>query len=1247
VDEVQYLVFKSREETALNVLYGSVSAAMAAAIASSTLSSVLYADGNPVSGAGGLPVSSVNWPRVAMLIRRACDTRLWSDVEGCERANLDGNLYSALCAPHIAREPRLMAVVLALTRYLLRCGRNHDNFDDAERGYRDYDKWLGRVGTSASKSAVKTLCTCMSDLVPIEPTRYLKSSLKILFRIQSLRDLVRDYLALARTRTADLDAAGNGDANDRIGTESATAKADRTVKSSLDVAKFVAEFTRADNVMPSMLVRQMNFHRYHFRSGMLETLLSPDLVPSSSFLHREFPRGGLLEFNSQRIAMIEVMAFKRKDKAITRAEATPAIQSIREKMKVYQFAAANPRGQTQESCPINHRLSEESPLLSLIQGLADAIDASDHNNTGLVEKSSSQSDADQLTALLASKLFGLVRGEHADLLDAVSSFLHSVLKTIDMCKPLVVTDKSVDSQDESQLWLGRTFSWLRTLLLNVVGDCRLARFQRALQSRILILLCMQSTDISADHVSSLAVLLFTLSSLSGEASLQDMSYVFVTEDSLSSALTPATTMQHIISTIADNLALGTARQVLRSMQFSVTYSRFVLACPRPLLVCQAQIDLESKNEVDVAHRQSLIDEESLIPCSQSTCNDAELISNRSDHYLTGFHYIEPALIRLMRWVTSSPWRMFDIPSLAGKPEIDKDTDWNSISGGRERSQHANECLAAFRDAIPVLTATACADVKLGITDWTAFELRAGWGREEEAISVLLQFASHLDCSCSIFGCVAQVISQHVASVHQPSQAFSSASEARPNWLVHALQSVARESSCAFSLQSSHIPVFEAFEDCVFFSSHDFASAAGRAMLDLVRHLPPELYFGACTAESVSSHISRAVAPALWPLSASDTKTILVAYLSWHRSLSCDDSNGTRGPPDVPFALLAACCIQWKHLENLAANFEDPTLDRARRISALISSVLHGDSVCDEDIGGTQSSIDMRHIVREEPLLVATTFVYNGYFDSGILSAVAQTIRQQNAHTFLGRLTSWQELYVVDLLDTAIDISARCPFALRHQHDSSDCLRIAQWSMTCLVDCVEARIQLLEFAATELLSIRNNGNETSDSNSPCAVAAFADLGLAGARPQRQRRKAEAWTSNKTSIVASGENDVEALLDCIAVGRIASAVGIISEQALAALEAFTCANGRLSLATQLAAVYVRIARAAETLGRSRPSPGHIYQALMPGIERDIESALIRELIRLPADAIGVTQSPLNSDLQRLNPGLWDQIVGKVTN
>lgn len=1227
------------EENALNVLYGCVSSDDAAKLVSSIFTT--YISEGDTSRDSVMTFEAISWPRILLLARRACDSKLWADVKGSERASIESALHSCLCSPHVARESKCLAGILVVVRFLCLSNRNVKSVDDMERGYREYEKWLSQVTAGASKAAAQSICACLHDLVPTEPPRFLLANEKVLFRATRLRDTVADYLVLARTRLSDLDA--SLDTDGMMG-RTRSLKSGSTPRAIAEVARFVAEFTRRGNVIPTPLVRQMNFHRHNFRSVLLEPLLAADLTPPQSFLNEEFDGGGLTEFNQQRVELIKTMAFDRKDKAVKRSEAEHAIAAIQLRMK--RLNGQGRKDMEQAEGIKRAPLSKDSSAFDLVDGLRLAFEATVSTGSVIMSESDTLQTAEKrISSIIASKFASASRTSDKELVSSTDSFLEAILRVLivsgacrsNLCKPGTKTCRGMHFE--------HALGWMRMLLLDVLCDLRLPRFRRVLQHRILLLLCSPSPVGSSTNGAPLGAFVYTLCTLKKEEGLFDLIYVLAEADGAKVRL--------ISDVVGDELATSQPHMLRHSSMYALSFVKLaVLNMYGNAERGKFNLKKEGSGKENIAPPPisgGSPCREDEVPCSQSSIEDAPEVIYRDDGDSCAVA-VPPALVHLLRWMTSSAWRLF-----AQDP-------WNtadvvSLHTNTSRYSFDGEAIALFDESIALLRSPSLSRIRLDPCTWTELELRAGWGCEAHALSVLKRFASAKDqCEASVIGSVAVSLSIRCSS--SPSlrtgrfPEFHKPKGSLPLWILVALQSLSSETLSLVGTEDGNVelgsPVMTAFDLQINQGTElDCPRSATAIFLNVMGNLSGRSYFGNSSHDYVCKHVSQVLTSYVWPCSELSTRTMVNAYLSWMESQSTRNSR-LMGPPLV---IVTGLAIHWQALKDMPAiqfsshmpEHSKMLVSKARSLWESVNSSLGIDIVQGKQLLSIQEDwqekgCDFESIL-DDPLAFAIVLVYTPLFALARSGAYTATVCISHFKTLLRKLIDNAVFGLPTVLDTLAMLYAILPLSFGMDHDSGSERDLTSLSLQLLALTASARIEVCKHSGETICAL-SEGTRDWQSKSRDV---FSALGFVPEASLAASSDIMSFSSaKKMSSVGPTSKKRLQLAQVLGRCRIAVALGVMSHESWISLLRIKDANMLLS---DVVEGMILLKRTKCDLCNQSTRAGILHEAvatflrLVPGLEEGLNltvDRLLKETGFLGANA-------MNSELGAVDPALWRRLSG----
>lgn len=1269
-DVTNFLACDGAEEACLHCLYGAVGPDVACGIVVDVLKSASVAVSSD-SASRGLSPQEVNWPRLFFLMARACDLKEWSDVKGTERPAVELCLL-AMAASSLCFDKVLLCAIIAISRYFCRCGRNANSADDVERGFRDHDKFLHRLIECASERMLRLLVDCLRGLIPVDDKRFLRSCVKVFSRQNRFQAVFQRYVNDAQSRLASLISSGGDQyliSCDDVQKHGET----RTRKVGDDITRFISEFMRTGGVVPCSLVRQMNFHRYHFRQSTVVELLSPHFVPPESALKNEFPHGGARSFNEQRIKLIKTIAFGRMDSAITRAEAEAAVKAISEVMELGMRTRNNVATERQHVLPGN------SSFDMLLNALCRA--GMQANSVSGVQENA-HANTKKIFDLLMTKLVAAERNAGSDLAATVAEFLHALLCAIvesrldcsgsdssdNFCGSIRDSIHSVlmnafsdnsehPSSDPCARLLSRNVTWVRLIVVEVVSDCRLTRFRRLLQARFLSLLALQVDQLEFAYIAALSVFIFAVNTVSESSLLYDFTLVVRSM--------PCVRIQQLLDAVVDGLPLKTPLQILRSFQFCAFY--FILA----------QRDIRFGNVPDAVHAKAsysqvhLItmakhvvqckDVEEVVPCSQPTAeNEAAMEGSEFHDGGSNLHTAERA-IAFLRWVLTTPRRITefkgDIMRNLRRP-VGACVTEQSSSVKAEDAKFEVEWLLLSRLILNELHEAPFSAGSTSLGEWIQLESRVGWGFVDDAMSALLKHTKTRSCPCV---CLSSLLPLLATLVHDARFSADSQSGSNPLWIVVAAQKLATEAELHHSLvapwqpgesrrypslspakRTDHEFFFEGAEK-LFAQKRSEISASH--VMQLSSFFPASLYFGAASCRKVASHIAQYLIPRLWPISCTSARNLLAVYMHWQSRQSSDLDIAS-----IPIGVVVAAARHWRNLHSfspvesfLVPQNSHPVFTCARVVSrmlednSLTTSASHKtynvwSAKCFQD--GSSSGFErLNDIIAYEfnvvafgICLVSCACDQVGSFQSDVAKRPGERLAR-NLHEAICS----SNLDAVEVLGVAIDVSAYCPLLGSNPSSTIDAQSRVSGSISILSEFIETRVWLPRTTTPDFLF------EHFYSHLPSWVTkARKELGiLAYLQATTNFNNAHEPVAVLTWTASCA--DCESFLNLFVLAQIAASVGALKDATLQRVRQILDNGAECQLALSMTNVYIECFSlvnknyADQTLGHSRCD-------MLSAAMKSIENALCR----LAAMSIyEIDASSTYSRLAQINAGFWSRL------
>ncbi len=1042
----EFLVNGKPEEQALDTLFKGMNSTSMVSLMSEIIANIL---GQP--GVNSISTSRLagRFPRICVFVRlfgiSQCDDSVEPQAPQSPSQALENLLSSAICSVQLAGDGRKQAIIITLARVFFN-SMHVLTLTNVTNSVRLYEKWFLAILRTAPKPGIKFLVEMLQELIPLEPLPYLRCQIKCFRRVPSWFSISQDYIAVARTRSKDLDPSGHagGDANTREGGRIG----DSTVTNQTavqDVCKFVVEFHREGGKMvPQSLVRQMNFHRHHFRSNTLETLLMPDMNPPQEVINSQFARGGIEDFDLKRIALIKVLAYERKDRAITKEEADSCIPKIHAEIRRRRMSlVANPKGVLTRVEPAKD-ISEDSPLFDVFEEFCDAstpnLPVEEGPSDVIIDVDASNPPSEELKRwkkaekVLCEKLI-----QFTDLAEGAATMLQLVVDRVYIS--LSEQDPGgLEEDEESRNLFDRTQylrlwqlsePWLLCLLTRALSRKRQKVFWETLKLQVIAALCVQTRRLSVKQVIGIAVFLFAIVKFSEKSDQRELPFL-VSKGSNS--------LVHVVTTVAKSLPLDCKEHVQRSVQFSVCYLMLAIANSQNPTRGEFLIPDKGLQELPIFNG----------PAFSSTGASAALPSE---------------LIQIVHWVLCEPWRLQ--MSRVGPTKGDDD------------SLSAHYVLSLVRGALSVTKALEVFRCKkFSLQDWVRVEVRSGWGPSEEVVKILRKFQSAVGSSLQV---IADAVSE-VSSLCASGTLF-------PSWIVLGMSEFAQdlqsEQSELWKTKSlSHI-----VQNC--FNRND--SDAGSVMIRIVKQLPPNVYFHHDTIAHIYLHVQQILSPTLWPFSNVLVRFLLQAIADNSIPEDGEESLGNQliveNPPSTLVAAISIL-LGTSHSDNFASSaasqpwtalmaqvksfkavFSLLNTNASRRAegAGALSTQALGTQAVNSQLPRTQtghggsklrkgdtSSSKLRRAVQQHPETLAL----------GVVDLAAKRASDVRAGDTENLWAGVEHLcaqlghsLAVDVLDVAVDIAAQLPVMRANAARAGLCADAERWCAGALRELLRLRLQL--------------------------------------------------------------------------------------------------------------------------------------------------------------------------------------------
>lgn len=574
-----------------------------------------------------------SWSRLVLLGNRITDKDNYQDVDEDMRRAVVSSMTGTLCSPACLKEPRTIATVFCLARRAL-LPQSSNEKDSMPSSLERYECWLRDLVLNSGAAIVSVLLDTLSQLVPLEPIHFLKSHHQIFSKNRGLFHQASGYLAQLRSRIRDFDptfsnVAAENHSNRDVETD-LTSKI--SAKAMTEIVQFIFSY-KEKKELSKLLIRQMNFHRYHFRRVVLPLLLHPDftgLIRTDGDLPKILDSAA---FDELRIDMIREIAFRRKDHAITAPEAKSAIESIK--------ASRNARGGRSVS---NSKIQGKSVFASssikgtssvrdivfailcdeIKHGLNELVDKKESNQivkakellcsnvSNCIEKCSGSGD-------LASVAIDVLEGFCFALEDLARSEVSIAECIFGTMRPLNVFENSRFTEECKSWWKRKGLPFL-SLLSHFLGDPRLITLQAHIRYQIIALLCVRISSVSEESLFSLSLITVALVILRSKAALHDLCF-------LGNSITPKS-FHHIALIIFECLPFSKPEFVFPSITFTLHFVYLLKTFPEDVLL---SLNIESDISMD-----------------------ATLACSGRESTVTEFSTFPKAILR---WIVSNPWRL--------------------------------------------------------------------------------------------------------------------------------------------------------------------------------------------------------------------------------------------------------------------------------------------------------------------------------------------------------------------------------------------------------------------------------------------------------------------------------------------------------------------------------------------------------------------------------------------------------------
>lgn len=747
--------------------------------------------------------------------RRILDSNTFADVDATQRRRMESAITSALCSPQAMGDSHTTAVLLCLGRRLFFPSGNMTNEGNSNSCHADHENWAKGLLRTGGEKVVKAIVMALEDVVALEPLHILRTSHRIFSANKQYLSICGDYLVRLRTRIGNLDPLHHSETlscSNRNRNTAAQPEDNR--KAEREVTKFVSEFAKTKGKLCASLIRQMNFHRYHFRSITLRALLKPELEPS--YDDKKGTRMNKDAFDEHRINMIKIMGFKRNDQAVTAVEAREAIKNITDFKKTRAAMRLNTPQQVSDSALNKSSLESNHSLIDVAEAATKLMMEKSLFGNWESEEATTQialkDISDTSTRIMLSARKELE--EDSDISNTTRNLLQGILNGLRPCQErLQVTCTDLNGDDlvtKYRSWWAQCGRALRELLCVIFGDFSLRKCQKPLQLQLFALSGVRNHCLSHTGLLSLAMLTCVLCVSSRKAVLSDLYFVAMSKPV--AKLTPVT---HLIF---EYLPLVEPNSVRASTRFAM-HCIYLLRSANDkmcMLYSQAAVTKTSKHSLT---GQDCSEENEELPLSP--------------------------LLNLLRWALTSPWRFI----------VSRKQNQNDI-GNHTADVHLTE-VGSLLERI----ARACAGQRLGIStnpsirDWLRVEYRCGWGRPKVVQRVLRNFEELGVQAAKLIGETGIFVA-----------AQCPLSSTSTDWIVEGMRlfveerdNSGRDEHSTSDISSATLPPYV----CRCIEKH--GTMAALRMLNVISSTP-HCYFQGCSPIDVDRHMTCFLIPCFWPFS---------------------------------------------------------------------------------------------------------------------------------------------------------------------------------------------------------------------------------------------------------------------------------------------------------------------------------------------------------------------------------------------
>lgn len=684
----EYLPYRESEEDALKCLFKMIPAESASKIYLECVNDVLKTSDNDEQKKEPIPGT---WSRLVLLGNRITDKSTYPDVDENLRRRVVSSITGTFCSASCYNNPTYVAVILCLARRALMNGVEI-NGNQHENALERYHAWFRDLLSNCDVLLVKGILEPLTQLLPLESHPILKlhhrvfSANKVHFRLAS------EYVAQVRTRIRDFDP---GFVRSTVPGDNVAGTAENinkpSVKMMKEIIEFVSSYAKSNKTLPKALEFQMNFHRHHFHKVTLPILTHPDFV----VLRPKDGDGVDLKmtpelFDERRLDIINELAFKRKDQAITKAEAKAATLAIRTANKKRKEERKHGKIKQRSKLASEH-VQESSGLLSVIEAILKDETEHGFNATQVCENGLQVRKAKDLLTSNIVNMVDKCQNKEEDLASVGLEILQCICSAIESIESkngqlfnLVLSESREVLLEKYSSWWATTGRSLLWLVSHVIGDPRLVPLHIPMRCHLFALICCRTQSISKDSIHALAMIIAVLIILRGNPSLCDLCFVMTDAQSME--------LKHLGFVVFENLPLLDNQCIGLS-------SMFILDCIF-LLSGFTSSDLLGIDSDIAAIDRSL------------GTNDEQ------QQQMPIAKFVEP-LMCTSRWLVSNPWRMKVAPHCPNGTSLLNEQDRVMSSINHQvflKAVHALSELGSMTSA------------QLLLKEVLSLELRCQWGK---------------------------------------------------------------------------------------------------------------------------------------------------------------------------------------------------------------------------------------------------------------------------------------------------------------------------------------------------------------------------------------------------------------------------------------------------------------------------------------------------------------------------------------